>query len=61
MFRVKALEKALRLPLNRQQEMLVCQEIAKKCQVLARRFDKRNNQAEAQKRLSLIDQYRPRS
>lgn len=61
MFMVKALEKALRLPLTRQQEMLVCQEIVKKCQILARGFDKRNNQAEAQKWLSLIDQYGPRS
>ncbi len=58
-FRVKALEKALQLGLTPPQEMLVRQEIVKKCQILVSGFEKRNSKAEARKYLSLIDKYRP--
>jgi glycosyltransferase involved in cell wall biosynthesis len=59
-FRVKALEKVLDLDLTPYQEMLVRQEIEKKCQILATGFRKRDNKAEARKYLSLRDKYRPR-
>jgi glycosyltransferase involved in cell wall biosynthesis len=58
-FRVKALEKTLSLNLTPDQEMLVKQEIVRKCQILAVGFEKRNNKAEARKYLSLIDKHRP--
>jgi glycosyltransferase involved in cell wall biosynthesis len=58
-FRVEALEKTLSLDLTPDQEMLVRQEIVKKCQILAIGFEKRNNKAEARKYLSLIDKHRP--
>jgi glycosyltransferase involved in cell wall biosynthesis len=59
-FRVKALEKVLDLDLTPHQEMLVRQEIVKKCQILAIGFEKRDNKAEASKYLSLRDKYRPK-
>jgi glycosyltransferase involved in cell wall biosynthesis len=59
-FRIKALEKALHLDLTPHQEMLVRQEIVKKCQILGSGFEKRNNKDEARKYLSLIDKYRPK-
>jgi len=59
-FRIKALEKALHLDLTPHQEMLVRQEIVRKCQVLGNGFEKRNNKDEARKYLSLIDKYRPK-
>ncbi|NIM59390.1 MAG: glycosyltransferase [Candidatus Aminicenantes bacterium] len=58
-FRVKALEKLLHLQLTPQQEELVRQEIVRKCRILASGFEKRKNNTEAQKYLSLIDKYRP--
>jgi glycosyltransferase involved in cell wall biosynthesis len=58
-FRIKALEKTLSLNLTPDQEMLVKQEILRKCQILAIGFEKRNNKAEARKYLSLIDKHRP--
>ncbi len=57
-FRIKALEKALHLDLTPHQEMLVRQEIVRKCQILGSGFEKRNNKDEARKYLSLIDKYR---
>lgn len=57
-FRIKALEKALNLELTSHQEMLVRQEIVKKCQILTNGFVKRNKKAEASKCLSLIEKYR---
>lgn len=57
-FRVKALEKALRLDLTDRQEMLVRQELVKKCHILVNGFKKRNNQSEAKKYLSLINRYK---
>jgi glycosyltransferase involved in cell wall biosynthesis len=59
-FRVKALEKVLDLDLTPYQEMLVRQEIVKKCQILAIGFEKRDNKAEASKYSSLRDKYRPK-
>jgi len=59
-FRVIALEKTLNLGLTPNQEMLVRQEIMRKCQILAIGFEKRNNKAEARKYLSLIDKHRPK-
>jgi glycosyltransferase involved in cell wall biosynthesis len=59
-FRIKALEKALHLDLTPHQEMLVKQEIVRKCQILESGFEKRNNKDEARKYLSLIDKYRPK-
>ena len=58
-FRVKALEKTLNLDLTPDQEMLVKQEIVRKCQILAVGFEKRNNKAEARKYISLIEKYGP--
>ncbi len=58
-FRIKALEKALQLPLTSEQELLVRQEIVKKCQILVKGFKKRDKNAEVQKYLSLMNKYRP--
>lgn len=57
-FRVKALEKALRLPLTSDQEALVRKEIVKKCRILAKGFQKREKKEEAKEFLALIDKYR---
>ncbi|NIO49107.1 MAG: glycosyltransferase [Candidatus Aminicenantes bacterium] len=57
-FRVKALEKTLRLDLTPHQEILVKREIVRKCQILASGFEKRKNKPAARKYLSLIDKYR---
>ncbi|MBA7521036.1 hypothetical protein ES705_13136 [subsurface metagenome] len=57
-FRIKALEKALYLDLTPHQEMLVRQEIVRKCQILGTGFEKRNNRDEARKYLALMDKYR---
>jgi glycosyltransferase involved in cell wall biosynthesis len=57
-FRIKALEKALHLDLTPHQEMLVRQEIVRKCQIMGSGFEKRNNKDEARKYLSLRDKYR---
>jgi len=56
-FRIKALEKALNIGLTPQQEELIRQEIMRKCQILARGFEKRNNQAESRKYLNLLEKY----
>jgi glycosyltransferase involved in cell wall biosynthesis len=57
-FRVKALEKALHLPLTSDQEWLVRQEIVRKCQILVEGFRKRDKEEEAEEFLALIDKYR---
>jgi hypothetical protein len=57
-FRVKALEKALHLPLTSDQELLVRQEIVRKCQILVEGFRKRDKEEEAKEFLALIDKYR---
>jgi len=59
-FRVKALEKALHLNLTTHQEMLVRQEIVRKCKILVGGFKKRNKLAEARKYSSIIDKYNSR-
>lgn len=59
-FRVRALEKALHLPLTPQQEILVKREIVRKCQILVNGFEKRNKLAEAKEYLSLINRYKPK-
>jgi glycosyltransferase involved in cell wall biosynthesis len=56
-FRIKALEKALNLGLTSQQEELIKQEIMRKCRILARGFEKRNNQEECRKYLNLLEKY----
>jgi glycosyltransferase involved in cell wall biosynthesis len=58
-FRVKALEKALRLPLTSGQELLVRKEIVRKCRILVEGFRKRGKEEEAQEFLALIDKCRP--
>jgi hypothetical protein len=57
-FRVKALEKALHLPLTSDQEWLVKQEIVRKCQILVEGFRKRDKEEGAEEFLALIDKYR---
>ncbi len=57
-FRVRALEKALKLDLSPDQKKLVKQELAKKCQILAKGFLKRNNKEEAEKYLFLAQLYK---
>lgn len=57
-FRVKALEKALLLDLTPKQEILVRQEIVRKCEILVMGFEKRNKLAEARKYSSIIDKYK---
>lgn len=56
-FRVRALEKALRLGLSPEQERLVRAEIVKKCGILLPGFLKRNNQEEARKYAALIEKH----
>jgi len=58
-FRVYALEKALKLDLTPEQRKSVKQELVKKCQILVKGFQKRNKHDEAQKYLSLIEEYKP--
>jgi glycosyltransferase involved in cell wall biosynthesis len=57
-FRIHALEKALELDLDPEQEKLVESELVKKCQVLIQGFQKRNKREEAQKYLALAEKYR---
>ena len=57
-FRIKALEKALKLGLTPSQEMLVRQELVRKYQVLVTGFKKRNKQEEAKKYLILLEKYK---
>ena len=59
-FRVKALEKAIHLPLTPHQEMLVRQEIVKKCRILVQGFKKRKKISEAQKYSLILDKYKPK-
>jgi len=56
-FRIKALEKALNLGLTTPQEELVKQEMVRKCRILARGFEMRNNQEEAKKYFKLLEKY----
>jgi len=56
-FRIKALEKALNLGLTPHQEKLVRQEIVRKCRILAKGFEMRDNQEEARKYLNLMEKY----
>jgi len=57
-FRIKALEKALHVPLDARQERLVRQEIVKKCQILLKGFKKRKSKQDVKKYSLLIDKYR---
>ena len=57
-FRVKALEKALHLPLTGDQELLVRQEIVRKCRILVQGFSKRHKEQEAKEFLVLIEKYK---
>jgi glycosyltransferase involved in cell wall biosynthesis len=57
-FRVYALEKALELELTPEQRRGVRKELAKKCQILVKGFQKRKKDEELQKYLSLIQKYR---
>jgi glycosyltransferase involved in cell wall biosynthesis len=59
-FRVKALEKAIHLPLTPHQDMLVKREIVKKCRILVQGFKKRNKISEAQKYSLILDKYKPK-
>jgi glycosyltransferase involved in cell wall biosynthesis len=56
-FRVKALEKAIHLPLTPHQEKLVRREIVKKCRILVQGFKKRKKISEAQKYSLILDKY----
>ncbi len=56
-FRISALEKALNLDLNPEQEKLVKKELVKKCHILARGFLKRNKKEEAEKYHLLAQKY----
>ena len=56
-FRVYALEKALNLDLNPDQEQAVRNEIVKKCQILIQGFRKRNRQQEERQYLALVEKY----
>lgn len=56
-FRVQALEKALGLGLTAEEDLLVRQEIVKKCRVLVQGFQKRENGREADRYLDLIKKY----
>jgi glycosyltransferase involved in cell wall biosynthesis len=58
-FRIQALEKALLLDLTPNQEVLVKQEIVRKCKILVSGFRKRNKHAEARKYSAIIDKYKP--
>lgn len=57
-FRIQALEKALLLDLNADQERLVKQEIVKKCRILAEGLKKRKKESEAKDYLVLIEKYK---
>ncbi|MCK4645474.1 MAG: glycosyltransferase [Candidatus Aminicenantes bacterium] len=57
-FRIKALEKAIHLPLTPHQEKLVRQEIVKKCRILVQGFKKRKKISEAQKYSLILDKYK---
>ncbi len=57
-FRVKALEKAIHLPLTPHQEKLVRQEIVKKCRILVQGFKNRKKISEAQKYSLILDKYK---
>ncbi len=59
-FRVKALEKAIHLPLTPHQEKLVRQEIVKKCRILVLGFKNRKKISEAQKYSLILDKYKPK-
>jgi glycosyltransferase involved in cell wall biosynthesis len=56
-FRIQALEKALTLDLDPDQERLVKKELVKKCEVLIQGFRKRNKSEEEQKYLALVQKY----
>jgi len=56
-FRVYALEKALGLGLTKEQESFVSQEIANKCRILIKGFQKRNNRSETERYQALIEKY----
>lgn len=58
-FRVKALEKALTLPLEPWQRRLVEAEIVKKCRILVKGFERRKNWVEAEKYRAKIEQHGP--
>jgi len=58
-FRIKALEKALKLDLTPDQERLVKEEIVKKCEILVNGFRKRNNKESIREYLNLIEIHRP--
>lgn len=57
-FRIQALEKALHLDLTPHQEILVRQEIVRKCHILIKGFKKRDKHCEAKKYLKLLEKYR---
>jgi glycosyltransferase involved in cell wall biosynthesis len=57
-FRVLALEKALEMNLNPEQEKLVKRELTKKCRILANGFLKRGKKDEAEKYLFLAQQFK---
>jgi len=56
-FRLKALLKALRLDLTSEQERLVHLEIRKKCEILAKGYQKRGKLIQAKKYLRLIEKF----
>jgi len=56
-FRVKSLEKALRLDLTPDQERLIRQELVRKCRILVQGFEKRNNTKEARKYQDLLEKH----
>ncbi len=58
-FRVKALEKALTLPLEPWQRRLVEAEIVRKCIILVKGFEKRQNWVEAERYRAKIQRYSP--
>jgi glycosyltransferase involved in cell wall biosynthesis len=58
-FRIQALEKALLLDLTPHQEVLVKQEIVRKCKILVSGFRKRNKHSDARKYSAIIDEYKP--
>lgn len=57
-FRVQALEKALTLPLKQDERRLVEAEILRKCHILVKGFEKRENWVEAEKYRAKIERYR---
>jgi glycosyltransferase involved in cell wall biosynthesis len=56
-FRVRALEKALRLDLTADEERLVRRELVRKCKILVQGFARRHNQAEAARYQELLQKY----